>query len=131
MNIYKKAAITNLRFASSRGALTIEDLFELPLTGKFSLDTVSRTVLKAKSEVKGESLVVDTRPTQAESANALREEILKDIIVDKREERNATLRKAEKAAEKQRLLEALDRSENAELNNKSPEELRAMLKDID
>ena len=42
MNIFEQASREKIRFSGSTGYLTVEQLWELPLTGDISLDTVSR-----------------------------------------------------------------------------------------
>ena len=49
------------RFNSPRGPLTVEDLFDLPLTGAFSLDSISTIVLAEQDAQPRKSLVTTTK----------------------------------------------------------------------
>jgi len=124
--MYKEAAKRKLKFQSERGLLTVEDLFDLKLTGKCSLDTVSRGAIKAKTE-KTESLVASTRRTQEQIMNDLRIDILRDIIRDKQAEAEATAKREETKILEQKIVGAIERKRDAALENASEEELIAKL----
>ena len=60
-------AQSKARFNSPRGPLTIEDLFDLPLTGPFSLDSISTIVLAEQDAQPRKSLVTTTKaPTKSQ-----------------------------------------------------------------
>lgn len=124
--MYKEAAKRKLKFQSERGLLTVEDLFDLKLAGKCSLDTVSREAIKAKKE-KTESLVASTRRTQEQIMNDLRIDILRDIIRDKQAEAEATAKREETKILEQKIVGAIERKRDAALENASEEELIAKL----
>ena len=41
MNTYREASRAKLRFQSPRGSLSVEDLWDIPLTGPFSLNEIA------------------------------------------------------------------------------------------
>lgn len=130
-NIYKYAAKNNILFQSPRGALSVSDLFQLPLSGNngFNLDTVARNVNSALKAVSEESFVAKTNPNKAPLEIAL--EVVKDIIADKLAAAEAaTLRRA-KAEERTKILDALEQKEGQVLASSSVEELRAKLAALD
>ena len=63
--MYKTALLNNYRFPSSKGNLTTEDLFDLNLSGKFSLDSVAKSLAKSIKEAEITSFV-NTTTTSAE-----------------------------------------------------------------
>ena len=78
MNAALLLAKSKARFQTPRGPLSVEDLFDLPLTGNFSLDTVSTTVLAELDATPRKSLVVTT--TKSDKIIEAKIEVLKEII---------------------------------------------------
>jgi hypothetical protein len=127
--VYKYAAQNRLRFESVRGDLTVEQLFELPLTSRtgFDLDTVARTVSTELKSLASESFVntEKTDPRQRPLEVAL--EIVKDVIKTKQEENDARLNKAKKAEERKKILDAIGAKKDQQLTQASLEELEQKL----
>lgn len=120
--MYKKALQSKLRFATSKGKLTTEDLFELSLT---DLNNLAVALDKKLSETPRKSFIADLTPDTAE--DELRLSILKDVITTKLIEKNNAQEAKAKAAEKAQLAEILHRKKNQALENLSIEELEAKL----
>ena len=126
--IFEKASRLQLRFSTPKGLLTVEDLWELPLTtttNGASLDNVAKSLNKQTKEADTESFVVST--TKADEVLALKFEIVKHIISVRLSENALVLAAKNKAAQKQKLLEVLDRKKNAQLETMSVEEIEASL----
>ena len=128
MNIFRKAASIELRIQTSRGAVTVEDLFTLPLTGEYSLDALAKLVNKRLKESEEESFVKVVAPV--ESLDSLRLDILKDIIAQRLEEKelreNAVLKKAKKA----KLVRLLAKRQDETLDNLSEEDILKQLDEL-
>lgn len=128
MDIFEKASKRKLRFITSAGNLSVEDLWDLPLTNSSaSLNNVAKAVNKnLKSSV--EEDFVEDKP-EPNILDTLRLDILKRII----EVRKANIEKAEKAAEtkarNQRILALLDEKADDKLKGKSEAALRKMLEE--
>lgn len=123
--MFEKAARTKLRFPSNRGDLSVEQLWDLPLTSKtgFDLDTIAREVnqsLKASTEDSFVTVRVNPQKTRFE----LSLDILKHIIQVKLAEADATAMAAARKAEKNRLIEILDQKKDQDLLGLSTEELQ-------
>lgn len=132
MNIFEQASRKKLRFASNKGDLTTEQLWDLPLTSRtgFDLDTVARTVntdLKATAE---ESFVATTSNT-ARQLNELKLEVVKFVIADKIAAQEAAKSAANRRAERDRLLEILNQKQDQELLNMSADEIKRRLAELD
>lgn len=118
INIFEQASRQALRFDSSKGQLTTEQLWGLPLTAKdlFSLDNVAKVVnfeLKAQTE---ESFVAtSTNPQKA--TLELKLEIVKHIIGVKLAENAAKADAVSRKAQKELLLGVIERKQQAELEN--------------
>lgn len=124
--MYKKALRTKLRFSTTKGKLTTEDLFDLSLT---DLNNLAIALDKKLSETPRKSFISDIAPDTQE--DELRFNIVKDVITLKLAERNAAQNAKAKAAEKAQLLEILHRKKNEALENLSVAEIEAKLASLE
>lgn len=124
--MYKKALRTKLRFSTTKGKLTTEDLFDLSLT---DLNNLAIALDKKLSETPRKSFISDIAPDTQE--DELRFNIVKDIITLKLVERDAARNAKAKAAEKAQLLEILHRKKNEALENLSVAEIEAKLASLE
>jgi hypothetical protein len=124
--MYKKALRTKLRFSTTKGKLTTEDLFDLSLT---DLNNLAIALDKKLSETPRKSFISDITPDTQE--DELRFNIVKDVITLKLFERNAAQNAKAKAAEKAQLLEILHRKKNEALENLSVAEIEAKLASLE
>lgn len=131
-NIFERATRAKLRFVSVRGLLTVEDLWDLPLTSKngFDIDAVAKEANFRLKEA-GEESFVSTKPDPAKALLELQMDVLKHIIAVRLQEQEAAKQKAERKVERARLLEALDSKQVEALKGLSPEEIRARIAEID
>ena len=124
--MYKKALRTKVRFSTSKGKLTTEDLFDLSLA---DLNNLAIALDKKLSETPRKSFISDITPDTQE--DELRFNIVKDIITLKLAERNAAQNAKAKAVEKAQLLEILHRKKNEALENLSVAEIEAKLASLE
>lgn len=124
--MYKKALRTKLRFSTTKGKLTTEDLFDLSLT---DLNNLAVALDKKLSETPRKSFISDLTPDTQE--DELRFNIVKDVITLKLVERNAAQNAKAKAAEKAQLLEILHRKKNEALENLSVAEIEAKIAELE
>ena len=127
-DIFKQATKLKLRFSSVRGDLTIEDLWDLPLTSKsnLSLDGVGKPIQKALRESDEDSLV-DVPTTSKNELNSLRLAIIKEIISVKQEENLIKQNQAAIESQKALLKQALASKKVDEINSLSVEEIKKRL----
>jgi hypothetical protein len=133
MNIFERASRAKLRFSSSVGELTTENLWDLPLTAKGdrpNLDTLARAV---HSELKDldEVSFVNVKPDPRKSDLELRLEILKHVIEAKMTAKAAAEKAAENAERKRKLLAALDAKQEQELVGMSKDQIEAEIAKLD
>jgi hypothetical protein len=124
--MYKKALRMKLRFATNKGKLATEDLFDLSLT---DLNSLAISLDKKLSETPRKSFISDVAPDTQE--DELRFNIVKDVITLKLAERNAAQNAKAKAAEKAQLMEILHRKKNEALENLSVAEIEAKLASLE
>ena len=127
-DIFKQATKLKLRFSSVRGDLTVEDLWDLPLTSKsnLSLDGVGKPIQKALRESDEDSLV-DVPTTSKNELNSLRLALIKEIISVKQEENLIKQNQAAIESQKALLKQALASKKIEEVNGLSVEEIEKRL----
>ena len=127
-DIFKQATKLKLRFSSVRGDLTIEDLWDLPLTSKsnLSLDGVGKPIQKALRESDEDSLVA-VPTTSKNELNSLRLAVIKEIISVKQEENLIKQNQAAIESQKALLKQALASKKVDEINSLSVEEIEKRL----
>ena len=132
MNIYQKAAATKLRFKTNNGAISTEDLFDLPLSSKneMNLDTVAKTVYAALKAEEEEGSFVNKTSNPRKDQLELAMEIVKDVIRIKQEEADAKADIAAKAAKREQLLRALERNQEQALAGMTVDQLQEELKKL-
>ena len=127
-DIFEQAARRKLRFASSVGDLTAEQLWDLPLTHKtkVSLDALAIAIAKELRDL-GDFSFVEAKPDPRNNVLTLSLDILKRVINVKMAEAVMAQQIAKQAERKQKILEALEKLEGNELAAKSRDELLAEL----
>lgn len=128
MNIFEQASITKLRFDSTRGDLTTEQLWDVPLSSKngFSLDDIAKSVNRELKATAEESFVAPAS-SGASTKLQLQLEILKHIIAVKMDARDKASQAAERAVKKAKLLEVLAEKQDTSLRQLTVEELQEQI----
>jgi hypothetical protein len=127
MNIFEQASRMKLRFPSSVGDLTTENLWELQLTARGSqpdLDKVARAV-HSQLRTLQEGSFVNLNPDPRVAELELKLEIAKHVIASKLADAEAAQKALELTDRKRRLLAALASKQDAELLSMSREEIEA------
>jgi len=127
---YKIALQEGYLFKTSRGMITTQDLFTLPLQGSngFNLDKVAQTIA-ADIKAEGEESFVTTGTVNP--TNSIKLEIVKDIIADKLAAKQARLNAKTKADKKAKLRDILSRKQDESLEAKTEAEILAELEALD
>ena len=127
--MFLKAAESKLRFTSTKGLLTVEDLFDLPLNstraGACTLNGIALSIHKALQEGGDISFVDDS--VVVDATMQLRLDIVKEVIRVKKTANAAKLLARDRADKKKRLLELINNKQDEELAGKSLAELTAMV----
>lgn len=127
--MFEQATRLKLRFDTQRGEISVEDLWDLPLTGRVSLDGIAIGLNKQLRE----SAVTVSFVKPAEPANdelQLRFDVVKHILDVRVKERDEAKLASDRAAKKQQLLEILARKQTADLESKTTEELTEMINSL-
>lgn len=130
--IFEYATRTKLRFASARGELTTEQLWDVPLRSRdeFNLNAVAKAASKALKEVSEESFVETTKTAEharREAAMAL----VKHVIEVRIAEEKAAETRIERKKEKEKLLQILAEKQDGKLSELSEKELKRRITALD
>lgn len=131
-NIFEFATRSKLRFASIRGELTIEQLWDIPLRSRddFNLNMIAKTANKALKEISEESFV-ETAKTAEHTRRETAMEVVKYIIDTKLTEEKAAAMRVERKQEKEKLLSILAEKQAGKLSELSEKELQKRIAALD
>lgn len=121
-NIYKQAAKSKLRIATSRGPLSVEQLYDL---SKTELDELAVRLEKEHAESGTKSFL--TKSTAKSTAAKLSFDIVLDILNTKVKADETASKAAETREHNQKIQAMILRKKEGELENMSIEDLEAML----
>lgn len=124
--MYKQASRLGLRFVTSVGPLTVEQLWGLSLTQLSNAIKAVRRVLKKTDGDDELSFLDDTQVVDVE--NQLRFDILKDVYLTRKKEVEELRDAAEVKAHNQKILTLIAKKKDKELEDMPVEELEKLLK---
>lgn len=128
MEAYKIATKKDLRFKTPKGLLTVLQLWSL------SMMDLTVSIKEAKKELQSDdndddlSFLSETKTVDID--NQVRFDVLKDIYLTKKQEKEEARNNVEKKEMRHRILEILKEKEEGELKGKSKQELEEMLKTL-
>lgn len=125
MNIFEYATRNKLRFATARGELTTEQLWDVPLRSSdgFNLNAVAKVASKAWKDLSEESFV-ETAKTPEHTRRETALEVVKYVIEAKLADEAAAKKRSENRAEKEKLLAILAEKQDGKLSALSEKELQ-------
>lgn len=122
MDNFKLASQEKLRISTPKGQLSVEQLWDLPLS---TLDEVAVSLEKAYEESKGKSFLV--KRTTKDKGLKLQFDIVLDVLQTKAEEAEQAKLAKERRENNQRILSLIQDKKDEALSKKSIKELEAML----
>ena len=133
---FEKASRMKLRFETAKGQLTVEDLWDLPLTNSgngrafpgVDLDTIAVRLSRQIKAEDTESFVVQEK--KATVMNQLGFDVVKHIIDVKLAEKAEAKARAEAKDKRERILEIIARKQDEALSGSSLEELQKMVESL-
>ena len=128
--LFITATKNKLRFSSTKGLLTTEDLWDLVLESKNGnnpdLNSVAKNIAREIKQFGDEDFVGTTTSDKTDELK-LKLEIVKFVIETKKAEHAAKLLANKNAELKRIIAETINNKQNQALQEKSLEELQAML----
>ncbi len=124
-NIFEYATRNKLRFASVRGELTIEQLWDVPLRSRddFNLNVIAKTTSKALKEISEENFV-ETTKTAAHTRLEISLAVVKYVIEVRLSDEADAATRAERKLEKEKLLGILAEKQAGKLSELSEKDLQ-------
>ncbi|MFI5297262.1 MAG: hypothetical protein ACHREM_04125 [Polyangiales bacterium] len=124
-NIFEFATRNKIRFASVRGEITVEQLWDTPLrsSDNFNLDAIAKAANKTWKDATEESFVSSAR-TPAHDRLEATLEVVKRVIEVKLADEEATKKRADNRVEKEKLLKILAEKQDGKLSDLSEKELQ-------
>lgn len=131
LNIFEQASRVALRFESQQGQLSVEHLWNLPLTSArgSSLDSIAVAVSRHIKAI-GEESFVEAKPNPQLKVLNLQLEVLKHIIAVKQAENAAAVAAKARKDQIAQIEEALASKQEDALKGMSAEQLEAKLKEL-
>ena len=125
INVFEYATRNKIRFHSSRGELTLEQLWDVPLRSAdgFDLNAVAKNANKALKEVFEESFV-ETKKTTLHVRLEITLDVVKNVIDAKLADEEAAKRRAANRVEKEKLLAILSEKQDGKLSELTEKQLR-------
>lgn len=123
--MFEFATRTKMRFPF-KGMVSVEDLWDLSVR---DLDSIFKTLNAQVKKSQEESLLATK--TKEDETLAIQIEIVKHIVGVKLAEAEAAKKSKEVKMQKQKIMEILAAKKDADLQNKSIEELQAMLEGLE
>ena len=123
--MFETATRTKIRFTSTRGELTVENLWDVPLRSRdgFDLDAIAKSANKAMKALTEESFV-STELTPAHAKAELTLELVKYVIQVKLAEEETAKKRAENKVEREKLLAILAEKQAGKLSELSEREIQ-------
>jgi hypothetical protein len=123
MENYKQATKEKLRFSTSKGLLSTEQLWDLSLT---DLDTLAVS-LEAEHKSSGKKSFLDTKSIK-DKTSKLRFDVVLDVLNTKVEEAQALTEAKEIKEHNEKIITLIAEKQDESLKGKSIKQLEALLK---
>lgn len=125
---FELAVKLKVRFATSRGDASLEQLYDMPLTSRngFDLDTTARSVYQELKSI-DEVSFVSSVPNKAKDLLQLKLDLVTHVIASKLEENSKVLKAAKNKEERQKLLGILNQKQDEELSTLTADEIKARI----
>ena len=122
--MFEKASREKLRFSSVKGLLTVEDLWDLPLS---QLNTFAKSINKKLKTEEEEDFLEEVKKDEKLQLSF---DIVVHIIKTRQEENKKLRETNENKKKKQKILEILSKKRDNSLEQKTEEELLAELEKL-
>ncbi|HWY10568.1 MAG TPA: hypothetical protein VN026_04530 [Bacteroidia bacterium] len=122
--MYKDASKLKLRFPTSKGSLSVEQLWDLSIA---DLDTLAVSLQESYENSKGKSFI--QKRTTKDKGLKLQFDLVLDILQTKVEEAEIAKEISTKKERNQKIIQLIAEKKDGELSGKSIKELEAMLED--
>jgi hypothetical protein len=130
--MFEEASRNKFRFEAPNGFLTVEDLWDLPLTSRTTdrpnLDDIARTLHKQLRS--GDNISFVIKEQKSDPTVQLKFDLVRHVIEVRLAERDAAAKAEENRAKKQRILEIIAGREDEALKSLSMDDLKKMISEL-
>lgn len=127
--MFEQAIREKFRFASPKGSLMLEDLYDLPLTSSrenvANLNSIAKE-LSRELKAAGEEDFVNPK-SGGDKVLQTKLDLVKHVIAVRQAENESARDAADRREKKERILEIIAKKQDQDLEGKSLEELTAMV----
>lgn len=124
-NLFEKASKMKLRFSTTKGILSTEDLWDLSLE---SLDKIAKNLYKQIKE--SEEISFISEKSSEDTLASMKLEIVKFVITFKMDEAKEKKLRAEKLALKKRIADEIAKKKDNKISEMSIEELEKVYNEL-
>lgn len=124
-NLFEKASKMKLRFSTTKGILSTEDLWDLSLE---SLDKIAKNLYKQIKE--SEEISFISEKSSEDTLASMKLEIVKFVITFKMDEAKEMKLRAEKLALKKRIADEIAKKKDNKISEMSIEELEKVYNEL-
>lgn len=124
-NLFEKASKMKLRFSTTKGVLSTEDLWDLSLE---SLDKIAKNLYKQIKE--SEEISFISEKSSEDTLASIKLEIVKFVITFKMDEAKEKKLRAEKLALKKRIADEIAKKKDNKISEMSIEELEKVYNEL-
>jgi len=124
VNLFEIATRNKYRFDTARGKMSVEDLWDLPLYGKVSLDQIEIDLTKTVKENQ-ESFA--KKLSRKNTSNDYKLDIVRYIIEYKIKEKEKKEQEMANKVRREKIMQLIEERELEELKNKPIDELKKMI----
>lgn len=124
--MFEQATRMKLRFATIRGDITTEQLWDVPLRSddKFNLDVIARTASQILKDATQESFVDAEKANPAKTRLELQFNVIKHVIDVKLAEEDKAKKRAANNEEKKKLLAVLAEKQEGKMSQMSEKAIK-------
>jgi hypothetical protein len=131
-NLFEYATRNKLRFASKRGEITVEQLWDVPLRSndEFNLNEVAKVANKAWKDATEESFV-ETKRTEKHVRLQATLDVVKAVIQYKMDAEEAAAKRAAAKVEREQLYKVLAEKQEGKLSSLTEKQIRDRIEKLD
>ncbi len=131
-DIFEYASRSKLRFVSTRGELTVEQLWDVPLrsTDTFNLNVVAKVANEAVKAANEENFIEASR-TAAHTRAEIILDVVKRVIEVKLAEEATAKKRVDNKVKKEKLLAVLSEKQDGKLSELSERELKKQIAELE
>jgi hypothetical protein len=126
--MFERASRLKIRFDTPQGLLSIEDLWDIPLSprgNRANLDDIARSLHRKMKEAE-EGSFVKVEEVKVDETDQLRFDLVRHVIAVRLEEQKAAAEAKARREQKQKVLSLISKKEDEKLEGASLEELREL-----